>query len=90
MLDICLDQVQFMAATLNLSAMEQRIAACLIFEEQSLRSGIRRESLRPLHYLYSTGAELERGEFKLMTGLGERTAFSAMAALLKRGLLRTR
>ena len=89
MLDICLDQVQFMAATLNLSAMVQRIAACLIFEEQSLRSGVRRESLRPLHYLYSTGAELERGEFKLMTGLGERTAFSAMAALLKRGLLKS-
>ena len=88
-LDICLVQVQFMAATLNLSAMVQRIAACLIFEEQSLRSGIRRESLRPLHYLYSTGAELERGEFKLMTGLGERTAFSAMAALLKRGLLKS-
>ena len=89
LLDICLDQVQFMAATLNLSAMVQRIAACLIFEEQSLRSGVRRESLRPLHYLYSTGAELERGAFKLMTGLGERTAFSAMAALLKRGLLKS-
>jgi Fic family protein len=88
-LDICLDQVQFMNATLNLSAMEQRIAACLIFEEESLRSGVRRESLRPLHYLYSTGAELERGEFKSMMGLGERTAFSAMSALLKRGLLKS-
>ena len=88
-LDICLDQVQFMAATLNLSAMEQRIAACLIFEEQSLRSGVRRESLRPLHYLYSTGAELERGEFKSMMALGDRTAVSALAALLKRGLLKS-
>lgn len=88
-LDICLDQVQFMTATLNLSAMQQRIAACLIFEEETLRSGVRREALRALHYLYSTGAELERGEFKSMLGLGERTAFSAMAALLKRGLLKS-
>ena len=88
-LDICLVQVQFMAATLNLSAMEQRIAACLIFEEQSVRSGVRRESLRPLHYLYSTGAELERGEFKSMMALGDRTAVSALAALLKRGLLKS-
>ncbi len=78
-----------MAATLNLSAMGQRIAACLIFEEQSVCSGVRRESLHPLHYLYSTGAELERGEFKSMMALGDRTAVSALAALLKRGILKS-
>jgi Fic family protein len=88
-LNVCLDQVQFMAAMLELSAMEQRIAACLIFEAESLRSGVRREALRPLHYLFSTGAELERGEFKTMMGLGDRTAVSALAALLKRGLLKS-
>jgi Fic family protein len=88
-LNICLDQVQYMAATLELSAMEQRIAACLIFEEESLRSGVRREALRPLHYLFSTGAELERGEFKAMMGLGDRTAGGALAALLKRGLIKS-
>jgi Fic family protein len=88
-LDICLDQVQFMTTTLDLSAMEQRIAACLIFEEESLRSGVRREALRPLHYLFSTGAELERGEFKSMLGLGDRTAVGALAALLKRGLVKS-
>lgn len=88
-LDICLDQVQFMASTLDLSAMEQRIAACLIFEEESLRSGVRREALRPLHYLFSTAGELERGEFKSMMALGDRTAVGALAALLKRGLLKS-
>jgi Fic family protein len=88
-LNVCLDQVQFMAVTLDLSTMEQRIAACLIFEEESLRSGVRREALRPLHYLFSTSAELERGEFKSMMGLGDRTAVGALAALLKRGLLKS-
>jgi Fic family protein len=88
-LDICLDQVQFMAGMLNVAGMEQRIAACLTFEEQSLRSGVRREALRPLHYLFATGAELERGEFKSMMALGDRTAVSALAALLKRGLLKS-
>ncbi len=88
-LDVCLDQIQFMASSLDLSAMEQRIAACLIFEEESLRSGVRREALRPLHYLFSTGAELERGEFKSMMGLGDRTAVGALAVLLKRGLLKS-
>ena len=88
-LDVCLDQVRFMTTTLNLAAMERRIAACLVFEAESLRSGVRREALRPLHYLFSTGAELERGEFKSMMALGDRTAVSALAALLKRGLLKS-
>lgn len=88
-LDICLDQVRFMGGLLDISAMERRIAACLIFEEETLRSGVRRESLRPLHYVFLSGGELERGEFKTMTGLGQRTAGSALAALLERGLLKS-
>ena len=88
-LDVCLDQVRFMAGLLDLSAMPRRIAACLVFEEETLRSGVRREALRPLHYLFLTGTELERGEFKSMTGLGDRTAVSALSALVKRGLLKS-
>lgn len=88
-LDVCLDQVRFMGGLLDVSAMERRIAACLIFEGESVRSGVRRESLRPLHYLFLSGGELERGEFKTMTGLGQRTAGSALAALLERGLLKS-
>jgi hypothetical protein len=44
-------------------------------------------ALRPLHYLFVTNGALERGEFKQMTGLGERTAGSLLRALLQRGLL---
>jgi len=86
-LDICLDQVAFMASTLRLDQIERRIAACLTFEQETLRSGVRVEALRPLHYLFLTGMEMERGEFKRMTGLGERTAVTLLGALVKRGLL---
>lgn len=86
-LDVCLDQVGFMGGLLDIAAMERRIAACLTFEQESLRSGVRIEALRPLHYLFLTGGELERGEFKTMTGLGERTAVTALSALVRRGLL---
>ena len=88
-LDVCLDQVEFMTGLLDLSAMERRIAACLIFEEETLRSGVRREALRPMHYLFLTGGELERGEFKSMLGFRERTAVSALSALVRRGLLKS-
>lgn len=86
-LEICQDQVDFMAGLLKLPDIERRIAACLSFEEQTLRSGVRLAALRPLHYLFVTDGAMERGEFKRMLGLGERTAGSVLKALLDRGLL---
>lgn len=86
-LDLCLDQVSFMRSLLRVDRIEQRIAACLSFERESLKSGVRMEALRPLHYLFVTGLDIERGEFKRMTGLGDRTAVNLLSALLRRGLL---
>jgi len=74
---------------LNLSTLEQRIAACLVFEQEYLKSGVRLEALRPLHYLFLSGIEMERGEFKRMTGLSDRTGVNLLTALLKRGLLKS-
>lgn len=88
-LDICLDQVAFMRSMLNLGTVEQRIAACLTFEQETLKSGVRLDAVRPLHYLFLSGAAIERGEFKRMTGLGERTAVNLLTALVKRGLLKS-
>jgi Fic family protein len=88
-LETSLDQVRFMRQLLDVQRLDQRIAACLSFEEQTLKSGVRLEALRPLHYLFLSSLELERGEFKRMTGLGERTAVNLLSSLLRRGLLRS-
>jgi Fic family protein len=84
-----LDQVQLMSALLGLDAMKDRIAACLSYEENVVRQGVRAGSLRALHYLFATQGELERADFKAMLGLGERQATAQISALLKRGLLTT-
>ena len=86
-LNTCLDQVGFMGNMLKLDEIERRIAACLTYEQETLRSGVRVEALRPLHYLFLTGMDMDRGEFKRMTGLGDRTAVTLLTALAKRGLL---
>jgi Fic family protein len=88
-LEVSLDQVRFMSGLLQLSGMQDRMAACLAFEENVIKQGVRSEALRPLHYLFATQGELERADFKLMTGLGERQASGLVSALLKRGLLKT-
>lgn len=86
-LDICLDQIQFMAPQLSVQGMHGRITGALAFEESTLRSGVRREALLPLHYLFMARGELSRAEFKLMTGLGERVATDLLSALLTQGFV---
>jgi len=68
-LDICVDQVACMTGLLDLPSMKDRIAACLAFEHNVVRQGVRSESLRALHYLFATQGELERADFKAMLGL---------------------
>jgi Fic family protein len=87
-LDICQDQIQLMRGLLKLSTMEGRIAACLSFEAHT-RSGIRMEAIKPLHYLWLGGHSMDRGDFKTMTGLGDRVATSVLTALIQRGLLKS-
>jgi Fic family protein len=88
-LDICIDQIEFMAGQLNVSGMRDRIHAALAFEASALKTGVRPEALMPLHYLFATQLELGRAEFKTMTGLGERVATETLSVLLRRGFLAT-
>ena len=88
-LDVCTDQVDFMSKQLSLDGMKDRMAACLAYEEQVVRQGVRTEALRALHYLFAAQAELDRADFKAMLGLGDRQATAQVSALLKRGLLLT-
>jgi Fic family protein len=88
-LDVCMDQVQFITAQLDLPRMKDRMAACLAYEENVVRSGVRSEALRALHYLFAMQGDMERADFKLMLGLGERAASAQVSALLQRGLLQS-
>ncbi|WP_231907141.1 hypothetical protein [Comamonas aquatica] len=88
-LDICLDQVAFMQQMLDFDAIKQRIEGALVYEGSVNKSGVRIESLLALHYLFLSGEELGRGEFKAMLGLSDRIATDALGALVKRGFLRS-
>lgn len=86
-LEMCIDQVDFMSLQLDTTEMLARIDAALSFETSVVRSGVRREALRPLHYLFVTQEQLSRADFKTMSGLGDRLATGLVSALLKRGFL---
>ncbi len=85
-LEVCIDQVRFMEEMLNLAQFKHRLDALLTFEAAKSGTGIRRETLTALHYIAISGP-LERGEFKAISGLKDRTAERALKALLDYGLL---
>ena len=88
-LDVCQDQVGFMAGLLDFETLMARLEACLVFEATVEKSGVRQESLRGLHYLFLSGQEMPRGAFKAMLGMSDRGATDALGALVKRGLLKS-
>ena len=88
-LDTCLDQVRFMAGMLGFDSLKARIEVCLVFEATVVKQGVRQESLRALHYLFLSGEEVARGDFKTMLGMSDRGATDALGALVKRGLLKS-
>ncbi|MFL9709726.1 Fic family protein [Methylobacillus sp. Pita1] len=87
-LQICLDQAQFMGRMLNLAEFRERLDALLSFEGAKSGTGLRKETLIPLHYIAINGP-MERGQFKPMTGMSDRTAERALKSLLDYGLLRS-
>lgn len=85
----CLEQVQLIAQLLDPEGMKDRLAACLAYEQQVVKQGVRTEALRALHYLFATQSELDRADFKALLGLGDRLATAQITALLQRGLVQT-
>lgn len=88
-LDTCLDQVRFMTGMLDFETIKARIEACLVFESTVIKQGVRQEALRGLHYLFLSGEDMARGDFKSMLGMSDRGATDALGALVKRGLLKS-
>lgn len=86
-LELCHDQVDFMERMLNLSEFPERLRVMLAAEAARQRSiYLRPEAVIPLHYL-GTVPSLERGQFKAMLGLQERTADRVLAQLFQLGII---
>jgi Fic family protein len=84
-IEICEDQVEFMAKMLDMDGMKTRIHALISFlSSQDKR--VRMEAALPLYHLFLAGPT-PRGEFQQMTGLKDRTARSLLSRLVELGLV---
>ena len=82
---MCSDQVSFMSSMLKVDQVHRRIHALLASRNAADRR-YRLEMSTPLFHLFAAGPT-SRAEFFKMSGLGERTARSALAHLLDVGLV---
>lgn len=87
-LGVCLDEIKLMENLLNVTNFKDRLETLLLIEEKKGLSGLKMEALIPLHYIAMTGP-IERGQFKVMTGMAERSAERLIKALLDYKLLRS-
>jgi hypothetical protein len=60
-----------MANLLDFESIKTRIEACLVYEATVPKQGVRQEALRGLHYLFLSGEEMPRGDFKAMLAPSE-------------------
>ena len=84
-LEVCLDQIGFMAKMLDLTTLRARVEGHLHYLSRE-DGALRIEASAAMHHVFLAGS-VSRGEFKRMTGLPARSADRAIAALLERGLL---
>lgn len=78
-LDTCLGPIRFMADLLDFEAIKTRIEARLVFEATVHKQGVRQEALRGMHYLFLSGEEMPRGDFKATLGISDRGVIYALA-----------
>ena len=84
-LDVCLDQVTFMAGMLELDGMKHRIETLISLRARKSKQ-YRPEAALPLYHVFTAGP-VSRAEFSQMTGLGARTARTLISHLLSEKLL---
>jgi Fic family protein len=88
-LDLCEDQVTFMASMFDLAKLKDRIRAYVLVRgaTDSVKE-YREEAIVPLQTV-AVGGAVSRGDFIRMTGLEERTARKVISQFLQDGLLRS-
>jgi Fic family protein len=84
---VCLDQVSFMSAMLDIPSFEARLAQMLAAEStREETKSLKVEAAAPIAYLATVGS-MDRTRFKGMMGLADRTADRTLADLFKLGIV---
>lgn len=88
MLDVCLDQIDYMTEALDPARMRERIERLFKYHERLNAAKIRPGSAAAVHALLSLGT-MPRATFKTFLGLSERLAIEELKRLIELGVVRS-
>lgn len=86
MLDVCHDQVDYMAAALNTTTLRDRLSRVFQYDERLRLGGVRPATASAVLALLVQGS-MPRKDFKIFTGLNSRQATDELSTLIKLGVV---
>ncbi|KAF1022705.1 MAG: hypothetical protein GAK37_03335 [Pseudomonas sp.] len=86
MLQVCIDQMEYVEQAMSLVNLRTRLESVIGLEPRFTGSGIKQEMAKAIHILLTQG-EVSRADFKIFSGLHNRIASDQLTMLIQMGVV---
>lgn len=86
MLQVCIDQMEYVEQAMDLVTLRQRLERVIGLEGRFVESGVKQEMAKAVHILLTQG-EVARADFKTFSGLHDRVASDQLKKLIDLGVV---
>ncbi|UOK38708.1 Fic family protein [Pseudomonas palleroniana] len=86
MLQVCIDQMEYVEKAMDLVTLRQRLERVIGLEGVFVESGVKQEMAKAIHILLTQG-EIARADFKTFSGLHDRVASDQLKKLIDMGVV---
>lgn len=86
MLQVCIDQMEYVEHAMDLISLRQRLERVIGLERRFIESGVKQEMAKAIHILLTQGA-VARADFKIFSGLHDRVASDQLKKLIDIGVV---
>ena len=86
MLQVCIDQMEYVEHAMDLISLRQRLERVIGLERRFIESGVKQEMAKAIHILLTQG-EVARADFKIFSGLHDRVASDQLKKLIDLGVV---
>jgi len=86
MLQVCIDQMEYVEHAMDLISLRQRLERVIGLERRFIEAGVKQEMAKAIHILLTQG-EVARADFKIFSGLHDRVASDQLKKLIDIGVV---
>lgn len=86
MLQVCIDQMDYVEQAMGLVSLRQRLERVIGLEARFIESGVKQDMAKAIHILLTQG-EVTRADFKTFSGLHDRVASDQLKKLINMGVI---